>query len=345
MSKIEVVAAEIAHLRDVEGGDELGQVDLSGLQEDLTDRVIRLEEVLSCFRPTNPREAAILASVHADLSRDRAPEDLRRMSVAQRDYQLAAAETDPQELKEWLLTRYSDFGSKEQTLIMLLASELEFACERIALLRAELAANKQVRPATQTNYEVQSRHQHELEEAEWLVCTLEEAIGACTIQSPGDAAIVSALLVASEKANEDRAGLQRSLSRRVAEYFARVAPAQVNETLGAYGRAFRKPEKALPEAQGSLYVQVKSILDEHRSRCPGVLVAFRMGSLVEFFLDDAEYVSSRLGIALVQRNPRGDCKVPMCGLPEHSLVSRADGLDGRPIVFHVLNAEPRLAAA
>ncbi|MFW6054332.1 MAG: DNA mismatch repair protein MutS [Thermodesulfobacteriota bacterium] len=61
------------------------------------------------------------------------------------------------------------------------------------------------------------------------------------------------------------------------------------------------------------YLQVK---EEH----PEGLLFFRMGDFFELFFEDAEIAARELQIALTSRNPNQEDKVPMCGIPHHSLL-------------------------
>ncbi|MBU1040665.1 MAG: DNA mismatch repair protein MutS [Proteobacteria bacterium] len=60
------------------------------------------------------------------------------------------------------------------------------------------------------------------------------------------------------------------------------------------------------------YMQVKA---EH----PDALLFFRMGDFFELFFDDAEIAARELSITLTSRNPGAEAKVPMCGVPHHSV--------------------------
>jgi len=56
-----------------------------------------------------------------------------------------------------------------------------------------------------------------------------------------------------------------------------------------------------------------------KERYPNALLFFRMGDFYELFFDDAEVASRELQIALTARSPNEEIKVPMCGVPHHSV--------------------------
>jgi len=60
------------------------------------------------------------------------------------------------------------------------------------------------------------------------------------------------------------------------------------------------------------YMQVKA---EH----PDALLFFRMGDFFELFFDDAQVAARELQITLTTRNPNSESKIPMCGVPHHSV--------------------------
>jgi len=60
------------------------------------------------------------------------------------------------------------------------------------------------------------------------------------------------------------------------------------------------------------YMQVKA---EH----PDALLFFRMGDFFELFFDDAQVAARELQITLTTRNPNSENKIPMCGVPHHSV--------------------------
>ncbi|MBA4356835.1 MAG: DNA mismatch repair protein MutS [Desulfovibrio sp.] len=62
------------------------------------------------------------------------------------------------------------------------------------------------------------------------------------------------------------------------------------------------------------YMQVKA---EH----PEALLFFRMGDFFELFFEDAVVAARELSITLTTRNPGAESKVPMCGVPHHSVDS------------------------
>ncbi|SNS25859.1 DNA mismatch repair protein MutS [Humidesulfovibrio mexicanus] len=60
------------------------------------------------------------------------------------------------------------------------------------------------------------------------------------------------------------------------------------------------------------YMQVKA---EH----PDALLFFRMGDFFELFFEDAQVAARELQITLTTRNPNSEAKIPMCGVPHHSV--------------------------
>ncbi len=60
------------------------------------------------------------------------------------------------------------------------------------------------------------------------------------------------------------------------------------------------------------YLQIKE-------QYPDCFLFFRMGDFYELFFEDAEIAARELQIALTSRNPEAEEKVPMCGVPHHSL--------------------------
>jgi len=60
------------------------------------------------------------------------------------------------------------------------------------------------------------------------------------------------------------------------------------------------------------YMQVKA---EH----PDALLFFRMGDFFELFFEDAQIAARELQITLTTRNPNSESKIPMCGVPHHSV--------------------------
>jgi DNA mismatch repair protein MutS len=56
-----------------------------------------------------------------------------------------------------------------------------------------------------------------------------------------------------------------------------------------------------------------------KERYPQALLFFRMGDFYELFFDDAEVAAKELQIALTARSPNEELKVPMCGVPYHSV--------------------------
>ena len=59
---------------------------------------------------------------------------------------------------------------------------------------------------------------------------------------------------------------------------------------------------------------------------PDILIFFRLGDFYEAFFEDAVLVSKELEIALTGRSAGLDEKVPMCGVPFHSINIYADKL-------------------
>jgi DNA mismatch repair protein MutS len=60
------------------------------------------------------------------------------------------------------------------------------------------------------------------------------------------------------------------------------------------------------------YMQVKS-------EYPDALLFFRMGDFFELFFEDAQTAARELQITLTTRNPNSESKIPMCGVPHHSV--------------------------
>ena len=52
---------------------------------------------------------------------------------------------------------------------------------------------------------------------------------------------------------------------------------------------------------------------------PDALLFYRMGDFYEVFFEDAQIAARELQIALTSRNPNSEAKVPMCGVPHHSV--------------------------
>jgi DNA mismatch repair protein MutS len=86
------------------------------------------------------------------------------------------------------------------------------------------------------------------------------------------------------------------------------------------------------------YMQVKA---EH----PDALLFFRMGDFFELFFEDAEVAARELSITLTSRNPGSEAKVPMCGVPHHSVDSYLAQLleKGYKIALCDQIEDPRLA--
>jgi len=58
-----------------------------------------------------------------------------------------------------------------------------------------------------------------------------------------------------------------------------------------------------------------------KEKYPDCLLFFRMGDFYELFLNDAEIGSKILDITLTSRGKGKDGKIPMCGVPYHSIDS------------------------
>lgn len=56
---------------------------------------------------------------------------------------------------------------------------------------------------------------------------------------------------------------------------------------------------------------------ELKSRHPDALLFFRLGDFYELFFEDAQIASELLGITLTSR-PKGEERIPMCGVPHHA---------------------------
>ena len=68
--------------------------------------------------------------------------------------------------------------------------------------------------------------------------------------------------------------------------------------------------------------QYLKIKDEN----PDIIIFFRLGDFYEVFFEDAVMVSKELEIALTGRNAGLEERVPMCGVPHHSINIYADKL-------------------
>ena len=55
-----------------------------------------------------------------------------------------------------------------------------------------------------------------------------------------------------------------------------------------------------------------------RDKYPGSVVLFRLGDFYEVFGDDAKTVAAELGIVLTGRDAGAE-RIPMCGVPHHSV--------------------------
>lgn len=73
--------------------------------------------------------------------------------------------------------------------------------------------------------------------------------------------------------------------------------------------------RANPSKLTPMFEQYLRIKDDH----PDALLLYRMGDFYEMFFDDAETAARELQIALTCRNPNADLRVPMCGVPHHSV--------------------------
>ncbi len=65
---------------------------------------------------------------------------------------------------------------------------------------------------------------------------------------------------------------------------------------------------------------------EIKENYPGMLVFFRLGDFYEMFFNDAIVASKELDIVLTSRDAGAKEKVPMCGVPHHSVASYIDRL-------------------
>lgn len=73
--------------------------------------------------------------------------------------------------------------------------------------------------------------------------------------------------------------------------------------------------RANPSKLTPMFEQYLRIKEDH----PDALLLYRMGDFYEMFFDDAETAARELQIALTCRNPNADLRVPMCGVPHHSV--------------------------
>ena len=60
---------------------------------------------------------------------------------------------------------------------------------------------------------------------------------------------------------------------------------------------------------------------EWKEAYPDCLLFFRMGDFYEMFFDDAKIASSVLDIVLTSRSKENEYKIPMAGVPFHSVDS------------------------
>lgn len=77
-------------------------------------------------------------------------------------------------------------------------------------------------------------------------------------------------------------------------------------------QSFQSMEGAKMTPMFEQYMQVKV---EH----PDALLFFRMGDFFELFFEDAQIAARELQITLTTRNPNSESKIPMCGVPHHSV--------------------------
>lgn len=77
-------------------------------------------------------------------------------------------------------------------------------------------------------------------------------------------------------------------------------------------QGFQSMEGAKMTPMFEQYMQVKA---EH----PDALLFFRMGDFFELFFEDAQIAARELQITLTTRNPNSESKIPMCGVPHHSV--------------------------
>jgi DNA mismatch repair protein MutS len=94
------------------------------------------------------------------------------------------------------------------------------------------------------------------------------------------------------------------------------------EPLGAAPRDALHPESP-PPVEAAVVVTPANVTPmlrqylEIKARHPDALLFFRLGDFYELFYEDARVASELLGITLTSR-PKGDERIPMCGVPHHS---------------------------
>lgn len=104
------------------------------------------------------------------------------------------------------------------------------------------------------------------------------------------------------------AGSSNAVSTATSGGSPRGASRLAGATTAAMARA--NPSKLTP-----MFEQYLRIKEDH----PDALLLYRMGDFYEMFFDDAETAARELQIALTCRNPNADLRVPMCGVPHHSV--------------------------
>ena len=65
---------------------------------------------------------------------------------------------------------------------------------------------------------------------------------------------------------------------------------------------------------------------EIKEQYPDTLILFRLGDFYELFFEDAKIASKVLELVLTGKNAGADEKVPMCGVPYHSITSYIETL-------------------
>ena len=87
--------------------------------------------------------------------------------------------------------------------------------------------------------------------------------------------------------------------------------------------ALAEAEDALPQNPNpSPFADYDSIKEQH----PDSIVFYQVGDFFEIYGEDAKKTSSELGLYLTTRSLPGGRRVPMCGLPTHSLDTYTDKL-------------------
>jgi DNA mismatch repair protein MutS len=74
--------------------------------------------------------------------------------------------------------------------------------------------------------------------------------------------------------------------------------------------------EAAPSSAGAPTPMLRQYL-ELKARHPDALLFFRLGDFYELFFEDARQAAELLGITLTSR-PKGEERIPMCGVPHHS---------------------------